>query len=361
MVSSPWRRSKSFGSPPRSFAELGAYRGAMSDPRKHHFVAQTYQRGFARRKGKSFQVRILNKATGDDGIHNVRDAFSQRDWNTIKTEDGLKEFGVERVLAEHIDAEAAAALAATREHDFPLSRPDREALAMFMAAQLSRGRAVREGLAESIVEVHRLLLREAAASYSDERLREVTGREPSAELRDMMANSEKYLEIQPTNAMLLQAMFSSVQEIAELLDKRTWTLARFSSPCLFTGEHPFVHINPSGESLGFGVITAEQLYLPTSPTQAVLLSHPWTSWPDARVEGATELATRLNWAMLTHPSNEELLLHPNVPSHPLPPPSLFARNGVWPWGEDPEAKRGPPVSSHRPRQTLGRLTFPFDH
>ena len=72
----------------------------MSDPRKHHFVAQVYQRGFARRKGKSFQVRVLNKRSGEGGIRNVRDAFSQRDWNTIKTEEGLKEFGVERVLAE---------------------------------------------------------------------------------------------------------------------------------------------------------------------------------------------------------------------------------------------------------------------
>jgi Protein of unknown function (DUF4238) len=203
-------------------------------------------------------VRALNKWSGEGGIRNVRDAFSQRDWNTIKTEEGLKEFGVECVLAEHIDAEAAPALEATREHQFPLSRPDREALAMFMSTQLSRGRAVRKGLAGSIVEVNRRLLRLGAVNYSNERLREITGQEPSAELREMMANSEKYLEIQPTNAMLLQAMFSSVQEIAEIVDRRTWTLVRFDSPCLFTGEHPFVHINPSGESFGFGVATAEQ-------------------------------------------------------------------------------------------------------
>ncbi len=120
---------------------------------------------FARRKGKSFQVRVLNKTSGEGGIRNVRDAFSQRDWNTIKTEGGLKEFGVERVLAEHIDAEAASALEATRKHQFPLSRPDREALAMFMSAQLSRGRAVREGSAGSIIEVHRLLLRLGAMNY----------------------------------------------------------------------------------------------------------------------------------------------------------------------------------------------------
>lgn len=178
----------------------------MSDPRKHHFVAQPYQRGFARRKGKSFQVRVLNKTSGEGGIRNVRDAFSQRDWNTLKTEDGLKEFGVERVLAEYIDAEAASALEATRKHQFPLSRPE--------------------------------------------------------------PGSPRHVH---TNAMLLQAMFSSVQEAAEKLDMRTWTLARFDSPCLFTGEHPFVHINPSGESIGFGVVTAEQLYLPAPSTELEML------------------------------------------------------------------------------------------
>ena len=218
---------------------------------------------------------------------------------------------------------------------------------MLMSAQLSRGRAAREGLAESIVEVNRLLLRLGASNYSDERLRETTGQEPSAELREMMANSDEYIEIQPTNAMLLQSMLSSVQEIAEIIDMRTWTPARFDSPCLFTGEHPFVHINPSGDSLGFGVATAEQLYLPTSPTQALVLSHPWTSSPDGRVDGTIELATRLNWAMLSHPSNQELLLHLDVPSHPLPSPTLLARNDVWPWGADPEASRGPSTADGR--------------
>jgi hypothetical protein len=121
----------------------------VSTPRKHHLVPQTYQRGFARKKGKTFQVRILNRATGGGGIRNVRDAFSQRDWNTIKTEDGLKEFGVERVLAEHIDAEATPALEATRRHEFPLSRTDREALAMFMAAQLSRARSEKDSPSRS--------------------------------------------------------------------------------------------------------------------------------------------------------------------------------------------------------------------
>jgi Protein of unknown function (DUF4238) len=317
----------------------------MAPPRKHHYVAQTYQRGFARQKGKAFQVRIIHRGTGHGGIRNVRDTFSRRDWNTMEMRDGTKQFGVEQLLADHVDAEAAPALEATRRHRFPLSRANREALAMFMAAQLSRGRAVREGLTESLIAVNRLMLRSIAANYSDERWREITGETSSRQTREMMAHSERYFDIQPTNAMLLQTLFSSVQEIAEILDMRTWTLVQFQAPCLFTGEHPVVHINPSGEPTGYGVATAEQMYLPTSATQALVLSHPWTSWPEMRVKGTIELATRLNWAMLSHPSNEELLLHPDVQRHPLPSPDLLARDSAWPWGEDQEAKRGPLVAN----------------
>jgi hypothetical protein len=35
--------------------------------------------------------------------------------------------------------------------------------------------------------------------------------------------------------------------------------------------------DPSGESTGYGVPTAEQLYMPVSTTHALVMSHPWTS------------------------------------------------------------------------------------
>jgi hypothetical protein len=314
----------------------------VSEPRKHHYVPQTYQRGLARKKRKALQVRVLNKTTGDGGIRNVEDTFARRDWNTMLNDDGIKEFGVERLLAEYIDQGAAPALEAARQLEFPLTDPDRVALAMFMAAQLSRGRAVREGLRHWIVETHRLMLRQTAAHASDEQIREITGRQPLPGLREMLMESERHIEINPSNALLLHGLFESVADLAEILDMRTWTLVHFAWPCLFTGEHPFVHINPRGDTVGYGIVTAEQLYLPVSPTAALLLSHPWTSWPDDRVNGTVELATRMSWAMLIHPSNEEVLLHPDVERHPLPAPGLMLRRGFWPWGEDPEASCGPP-------------------
>jgi hypothetical protein len=105
-------------------------------------------------------------------------------------------------------------------------------------------------------------------------------------------------------------VLGSVADVSDVLSQRTWTLVSFEQPCLFTAENPLVHINPSGESLGYGAATAERMHMPVSPSHALVLSHPWTSWPEATLGGTTELARRLNWAMLSYPSNRELLLHP---------------------------------------------------
>jgi hypothetical protein len=45
--------------------------------------------------------------------------------------------------------------------------------------------------------------------------------------------------------------------------------------------------------------------------------------------------------MLSHPSNRELLLHPDVAQHPLPSLTELAKDTHWPWGPNPASV--PPV------------------
>ena len=216
-----------------------------------------------------------------------------------------------------------------------------------MAAQLVRGRAARENLKDFVVETNRHLLRLAAVHYTDMHWMRAVGEVPSAEQVRRMAENEKYIDIKPSNALLLKTLLSTVDEVAELLFRRTFTLVQFEEPCLFTGENPVVHINPSGEDTGFGVVTAEQMYMPVSPIHALVLSHPWAGWPEESVTGTWKLAARLNWFMLIYPNNDELLMHPDVEGHALPGAGHLARGRPWmprPWwpaGPDPAAR--PPV------------------
>jgi hypothetical protein len=335
----------------------GAYRcRRMCEPRKHHFVPQLYQRAFARQRRKQHQALVLDRATGDGGLRNVRDIFAQRDWNTIVDAEGNRNFEVEKLLADYVESAAQPALQAMRSGTFPLSEEDRDALALFMSAQLGRGRVIRANLTESLSEVMRMALSIAGDKYSDAQWLAATGEVPSPEVRKRIINNREHINVRPTNAVLLDTLLGAVADVAGVLDQRTWTLACFEQPCLFTAENPVVHINPTGEQYGYGVATAERLYMPVSPSHALLLSHPWTSWPEASVQGTTELAVRLNWAMLSYPSNRELLLHPDIEHHPLPGAALLAGGNPWPWGQDPES--APPVFMHYlsrpPRGDLGR-------
>ena len=301
-------------------------------------MPQLYQRGFARQRGKRYEICVRNLSTGEGGVRNVRDTLKQRDWNTIVDAAGEKEFGIEELLAEHVDGAAAPAFHAIRERKFPLTPGARKSLAIWMSAQLSRGRVPRVNLSEFISESSRLMVKAAAVHYTDEKWLEVLGRIPDDDERQRLLDNEKHFDVRPTNAMLLHALLGSITEVAELIAKRTWTLVELDEPCLFTSDYPLVHITPFPDSMGYGVITAERLYLPITPSLALVLSHPWTSWPEARVSGTRLLAERLNWATLVHPNSSELLCHPDVEHHALPGLSVLQSGKYWPWGADPESE-----------------------
>lgn len=331
----------------------------MSAPRKHHIVPQLYQKGFARRQGKGWYAVVLNRETGEARPpSNVRGIFAERDYNTVLDADGNRDFGAERLLAEHVEDAAKHGLDALRAGAFPLSDIDRQQVAIFMAAQLSRGRALRANFSEALSEVMSIALSMSAQYGSDEHFESTLGHPLTADERERLLHNKEHMTIRPTNAVLLRSALASIAEVAEKLLMRTWTLAIFAEPWLFTGEHPVVHITPNEDSMGYGVVTAERLYMPVSTTAALVLSHPWAGWPEAVVHGTEELARRLNWAMLTHPSNRELLLHPDIAHHPLPSPAELARNVHWPWGPDPDS--APPIYMTYGAGTHSRATKPAD-
>jgi hypothetical protein len=309
---------------------------AMAQPRLHHHLARLYQRGFARRTGRRhWKVRIVERSSGASRIRDIEKAFALPHWNSIVDEDGNRDAAVEVALAERVDRPAAPGIQALRNGELPEGRDRRLPIAVFMAAQLSRGRAVRENLARFVAETQHIVMKLTVANYTDEQWLDAIGEVPTDETKARLSESEKHVEIQPTNAALLDALLSSTTEIAEILLKRRWGLIRLDNPGFFTGEHPVVHVNAEPSDVGFGVATADQLHFPVSPSTALVLSHPWSDWPAGVVTGSCELVERLNWATLTHPSNGELLLHPDVQGHPLPSVGLLCKRGFWPWKDQP--------------------------
>jgi len=292
---------------------------------------------------------VLNRETGEARPpSNVRDIFAERDYNTVLDAGGNRDFTAERLLAEHVEDAVKNGLDVLRARAFPLSDIDRQQVAIFMAAQLSRERAFRSNFSDALSEVMSMALSMSAQYASDEHFESVLGHPLSADERARLLHNREHMTIRPTNAAVLQPMLASIAGVAQMLLKRTWTLVIFPEPGLFTGEHPVVHINPDGDSTGYGVATAERLYMPVSTTTALVLSHPWSGWPETVVHGTQELARRLNWALLTQPANRELLLHPDVSQHPLPSPTDLARNAHWPWGPDPDsAPPGGGLGAHR--------------
>lgn len=138
----------------------------MSDPRKHHIVPRLYQKDFARRTGNVWKAVVLDRRNGHArGPMTVRDIFAERDYNTIVDAAGNRDFAAERLLAEHVEDVAVPGLEALRAGRFPLGERDRERVALFMAAQLSRGRTIRNNLAEAISEAMSMALSGEAALH----------------------------------------------------------------------------------------------------------------------------------------------------------------------------------------------------
>lgn len=314
----------------------------MSAPRRHHVVPELYQKGFARQQGKGWFAVVMIRATGERrGPTNITNIFVERDYNTITDADGSLDFSVEQLLARYVEDASVPAFEALRAGHFPLADADTFQLALFMAAQLSRGRGIRDSFRSGLGEAMSMALTLAAQNASDEHFESVLGHPLSQEERQRLINNREHMTIEPTNAALLNAALSSVEKIADILLKRVWTLVVFEEPCLFTGEHPFVHINPRGDRMGYGIATAQRLYMPVSTTAGLVLSHPWSGWEETVVHG-NGLARRLNWAILTHPANNELLLHPDISGHPLPSVVELRRSPHWPWGPDPAS--APPIA-----------------
>jgi hypothetical protein len=97
-----------------------------------------------------------------------------------------------------------------------------------------------------------------------------------------------------------------------------WTLVEFDEPCLFTSGHPVVYLveTPPPPMVGVGFGTAGATYVPLTPMCALTIRPVQVD--DRVLRGTPELARKLNVRVLTAQLSDQLLLSPDVPTHPLP-------------------------------------------
>jgi len=280
----------------------------MADPRRHHILAQLYQRGFANERD---QVRVIERATGRCYVSNMANVFAEKDFNAFRDEDGELRQDVEKLLANHVDSPATSGLQALRDGVFPLSDDQREGVARFMAAQLTRGRHFRETTSEAMEKVGAMMLRVAAQYYTDDHWLRAVGYVPSPKEIEALARQDDF-DIVPSQGPLLGAMLDSIDDMTEHLFRRIWTLVCFSEPYLFTSEEPVIF---SGSG---GIVTADEIRLVVCPTGILLLTLPGAGLEENVLQGHRENAEYINAQTLEWPPSRHLLLAPTVTAHPLP-------------------------------------------
>lgn len=126
-------------------------------------------------------------ARGGDGSHASR-TLSRSNFNGFRDESGTWHQDFEELPSTHVDSPAGEGFKALRDGDFPLAPDQRDGVASFIAAQLTRG-------------------------------------------RQFHAQTDRFMR-RLTTHITARAMTGPIDEITPLVAARTWTLVTFDQPCL---------------------------------------------------------------------------------------------------------------------------------
>jgi Protein of unknown function (DUF4238) len=211
-------------------------------------------------------------------VLSVENVGTRRRFYRRKRPDGSEIDDVEWSLGE--GEKAAAPVLRALDHNWPLVRDHKAALAELFAVQLLRGTRWKADYEEL---TRRFLERYPDDPKTPPQLRE---REEAAFLSD--------------SHRLIQ-MLSTTRKLATALGSMHWTLLEFGAPLVATSDHPVVlwpaidSRMPEPTSIRFGVFECGEVRLPLSPTRAVLMT--WTDTPDderTRVQCTRDHAANLN-------------------------------------------------------------------
>lgn len=244
----------------------------MGRARRHHTVPAFYLRRFADANG---QIERVAKSSGERTIMSVRNATVEVDFYTVETDEGPSDM-IEWRLSE-IESMAAVALQHLDQGE-PPTPDDLTGLCNFIAIQITRGPDFREKIDDFNTQIMRKVMM-LEAGLGPGRVAEIVeralGRPPTeeevTEAMGWMSRGDYKVSLHPNRA--INAMLEGASELVEPFSRMRWKVAGFEDPVLITSDRP-VSLwvkDPLPPFYGVGVLTADEISLPISPTKAFVI------------------------------------------------------------------------------------------
>ncbi len=238
--------------------------------RRHHVVPEFYLRRFA---NEDALLLVGDELKKEGFTVNPRNAAVMTDFYMAQTRKGPSD-ALEKWMGE-IEAKAASAFTRIADRGQEMSHLDREALANFIALQITRGPTYRE----QILKIGRLEALTAASIDGNtpdrvrDFLRRTEGRAPEEREVREMAESLRVGELRfeaPKEVAILAALRSAAAMVQPLAD-RHWSMFEIRPHGFVTSDNPVILL-PAADISVENVLSTEELLLPVDPRHAILLS-----------------------------------------------------------------------------------------
>ncbi len=248
---------------------------------KSHILTRALIENFAIRS----QVRVDDVVQGTSYTANTENVAAHRDFYARIDWDGQRSQEVERSL-EPIESVVPPLLREISDR-WPLPPSLKSDVAEFVAVQTVRSPGLRA--------FDRL---QSRRSFDEQRLRLLADRR-SVDVAVKLEHLRSQQSIVDAPAFRHQRMLALIEKAASVYASMHWALLEFEQGSLGISDQPVVAL-PAGRtlylpgSLNFdaGLLHAEEVRFPISPTSALLMS--WADAPDARGEMDAEIAANLN-------------------------------------------------------------------
>ncbi|WP_404869326.1 DUF4238 domain-containing protein [Kitasatospora griseola] len=278
--------------------------------RRHHTVPKFYLARFADKRGQIIRVPLPGN---EKSTVSVKDASVVKNFYLLETEEGVFTDAIEDALGQIEGAAASAFRAVVDDGQWPPTDENRQAIALWAAAQHVRVPRIRQQGNEIADHIFKLQVAVGGKPQVRKVLEQAHGRkvtdEEVNEHWDEMTDFDSYRVSEHPNKHL-RLIGDLMPRAAAHFFSRPWGLIRFERKSLITADDPVVlmrHPNSSPYD-GVGLATAEALVIPLDRRAALVINNSSTG-DDYNVSPNALLANHIN-QMVIFNAHRAVFHHP---------------------------------------------------